>query len=119
MAQSHLSPSLSLLSSVFSFLISLLIKIVRKEFPWLFWCFLRLFQGFCGFGWDSKSLVIVKLSLLKPKKAKENQKRPDVHKIALSVKLQFPPPWKSVNFEYFLLICTFFLILGPFRGGGG
>ena len=29
-----------------------------------------------------------------------------------------PPPEKSVNFDDFLLICTVFLILSPFRGGG-
>ena len=49
-----------------------------------------------------------------------SQKRPDVHKIVLSIKLRFPPPGKSVNFEDFLLICAFFPHFGPsfFWGGG-
>ena len=45
------------------------------------------------------------------------QKRPDVHKIVLPIKLR-PPPGKSVNFEDFLLICTVFPHFGPFSGGG-
>ena len=54
------------------------------------------------------------------KKTDYFQKRPDVHKIVLSMKLRPPPPpRKSVNFEDVLLICTVFLILDPFRGGGG
>ena len=36
-----------------------------------------------------------------------------------SIKSRSPPPGKSVNFEDFLLICTVFPHLGPFRGGGG
>ena len=47
------------------------------------------------------------------------QKRPDVHKIVLSIKLRSPPPGKTVNFEDFLLICTVFTHFGPFSGGGG
>ena len=48
------------------------------------------------------------------------QKRPDVHKIFLSIKLHpLPPPRKSVNFEDFILICTLFPHFGPFSGGGG
>ena len=46
------------------------------------------------------------------------QKCPDVHKIVLSIKLP-SPPWKCVNFEDFVLICTVFPHLGPFLGGGG
>ena len=46
-----------------------------------------------------------------------NQKRPDVHKIVLSIKLRSPPPRKSVNFED--LVCTVFPHFGPFPGGGG
>ena len=46
-----------------------------------------------------------------------NRKRPDVHKIVLSIKSP-PPPRKSVNFEDFILIRAVFLILGPFGGGG-
>ena len=62
--------------------------------------------GLCKFGWVWRSLI--------------SQKRPDVHKTVLSKKLcSPPPPEKSVNFEDFLLICRVFLILGPFRGGGG
>ena len=30
-----------------------------------FWCVLSLFQGFCGCGWDGKSLVILRFSLIK------------------------------------------------------
>ena len=48
------------------------------------------------------------------------QKRPDVHKIVLSIKSRSPPPpGKSVNFEDFILICTVFPHFGPFLGGGG
>ena len=43
------------------------------------------------------------------------QKRPDVHKIILSI----PRPGKSVNLEDVLLICTVFPKFGPFFGGGG
>ena len=50
-----------------------------------------------------------------------SQKRPDVCKIVLSIKLRFPPTpppaGKSVNFEDFLLICTVFPHFGPFWGG--
>ena len=46
------------------------------------------------------------------------QKRPDVHKIVLSIKLRFrpPPPGKSVNFTD---LYNFFLMLCLFSGGGG
>ena len=50
------------------------------------------------------------------------QKRPDVHKIVLSIKSRFPPPpsaEKSVNFEHSILICTVFPHFGPFSGGVG
>ena len=48
------------------------------------------------------------------------QKRPDVHKIVLSIKLRSPPPpRKSVNFEDSLLICTVFPHFGPFSRRGG
>ena len=47
------------------------------------------------------------------------QKRPDVHKIVLSIKSRFPPPGKSVNFEDFILICTVFPYFGRFSGRGG
>ena len=48
------------------------------------------------------------------------QKRPDIHKIRLSIKLRFPPPPEnSVNLEDFLLICTLFPHFGPFSRGGG
>ena len=47
------------------------------------------------------------------------QKRPDVHKIVLSVELLSPPPGSSVNFEDFLLICAVFPHFGPFWGGRG
>ena len=53
------------------------------------------------------------------------QKCPDVHNIVLSIKLRSPLKKKSITFEdlpNFPLICTVFLILGPFRlgrGGGG
>ena len=44
----------------------------------------------------------------------QNQKRPDVHKIVLSIRLRFPPPPpKSVSFEDFLLILQLFLVCGP------
>ena len=46
------------------------------------------------------------------------QKRPDVHKIVLSIKSP-PPQKKSVNFEDFILICTVFPRFGPFSGGVG
>ena len=46
------------------------------------------------------------------------QKRPDVHKIVLSIKLLPPPPRESVNFEDCSLICTVFPHFGPFWGGG-
>ena len=46
------------------------------------------------------------------------QKRPDVHKIVLSIKLPSPPPQKKCHFEGFLLICTVFPDFGPFQGGG-
>ena len=40
-----------------------------------------------------------------PIRSDSNQKRPDVHKIVLSIKLRFPPPpRKSVNSENFLRI---------------
>ena len=48
----------------------------------------------------------------------ESFKRPDVHKIVLSIKSRSPPPGKSVNFEDFLLIYTVFPHFGPFGGGG-
>ena len=46
------------------------------------------------------------------------QKRPDVHKTVLSVKLRSPRP-KSVNFEDFLLICTVFSAFWALLGGWG
>ena len=47
------------------------------------------------------------------------RKRPDVHKIVLSIKLRSPPPRaKSVNFEDFLVICAVFPHFGRFWGGG-
>ena len=46
------------------------------------------------------------------------QKRPDVHKIVLSIK-SHSPPGKSVNFEDSPLICTVFPHFGHFWGGGG
>ena len=48
-----------------------------------------------------------------------SQKRPDVHKIVLSINLRSPtpPPGKGVNFEDFLLICTGFPHFGPFSRG--
>ena len=46
------------------------------------------------------------------------QKRPDVHKIILSRKLLCSRGQVSI-FEDLLLICTVFLILGPFWGGEG
>ena len=53
--------------------------------------------------------------------AQKTQKRPDVHKIVLSIKSRFPPPppRKSVNFEDFILICTVLPHFGPLSGGGG
>ena len=51
-----------------------------------------------------------------------SQKRPDVHKIVLSIKIAFPPPpppEKVSIFEDFLLICTVFPRFGPFSKGKG
>ena len=62
----------------------------------------------------TKTALFTKSSFLK------TQKRPDVHKIVLFIKLRPPPPTgKSVNFEDFLLICTVFPHFGPFSAGGG
>ena len=47
-----------------------------------------------------------------------NQKRPDVHKIVLSIKLH-PPPGKGLDFEDFIRIRTVSPHSGPFSGGGG
>ena len=47
------------------------------------------------------------------------QKRPDVHKIVLPIKLRFPHPGKSVSFEDFLTICMVFPQIGTFSGWGG
>ena len=45
------------------------------------------------------------------------QKRPDVHKIVLSIKLRFPPPPKKVSIlRIFYSFVQFFLILGLFGG---
>ena len=57
--------------------------------------------------------------------AKQSQKRPDVHKIVLSIELRFFPPKESVNLEDFATDFSkvFFLILDLFvfffEGGGG
>ena len=48
------------------------------------------------------------------------QKRPDVHKIVLSIKLRFsPPPTPPPKVSIFYRCVQFFLILGLFGGGGG
>ena len=48
------------------------------------------------------------------------QKRPDLHKIVLSIKSRFPPPPPAAreNVSILRILYKFFLILGPFRGGG-
>ena len=47
--------------------------ILSKEFPWLFWYFLCLFQGFCGFGSERKSLVNLRFFLGKTEKARNGR----------------------------------------------
>ena len=49
------------------------------------------------------------------------QKRPDVHKIVLSIKLRSPPPppEKVSSLRIFYRFVQFSLILGPFEGGEG
>ena len=49
--------------------------IFNKEFPWLFWRFLFLFQGICGFGKERKSFVNLRVFLGKNQKIKERKDR--------------------------------------------
>ena len=49
----------------------------------------------------------------------KQQKRPDVHNIALAIKLRSPPPPKKCQFWGFSTDEQCFLILGPSREGGG
>ena len=47
--------------------------ILSKEFPWLNWYFLCLFQGFCGFGSERKSLVNLRFFLGKTEKSRNGR----------------------------------------------
>ena len=47
--------------------------ILSKEFPWLFWYFLCLFQGFCGFGSERKSLVNLRFFLGETEKTRNGR----------------------------------------------
>ena len=82
------------------------------------------------YSWVAKALPICRIE--KPRKSDNKreigqrqritQKRPDVHKIVLSIKLRPPPPpprGKSVNFEDSMLICAVFPHFGLCFGGGG
>ena len=47
--------------------------IFNKEFPWLFWHCLFLFQGICGFGRERKPLVNLRVFLDKTKKSRNGR----------------------------------------------
>ena len=78
--------------------------------------------GLCGNLRVGHVLIFSSLLFLFVRKLVEpDQKRPDVHKIVLSIKycVSPPPPPQSVNFEDFLVIRTVFPYFGPFFGGRG
>ena len=56
--------------------LALRISLIKSKvgiFPWLFWYFLCLFQGLCGFGSDRKSLVNLRLFLGKAEKSRNGR----------------------------------------------